>query len=136
MTPQVGGRLQLFLKQWKSLTSDSFVLECVQGYRIPFARTIVQFSEPIVKFNSQQEQNDCEDAINKLLSKGDIRSCNPCPNQFLSSFFVVPKSDGSNRFILNLKKLNSFIDIQHFKLENIRTAMNLISKNCFLAVLD
>lgn len=37
---------------------------------------------------------------------------------------------------MNLKKLNSFIDTEHFKLEDIRTACKLISKNCFMTSID
>lgn len=37
---------------------------------------------------------------------------------------------------MNLKKLNSFIDTEHFKLEDIRTACKLISKNCFMSSID
>lgn len=40
------------------------------------------------------------------------------------------------RLILNLKKLNKFIDTSHFKLEDLRTAVKLISEDCFLATLD
>ena len=75
-------------------------------------------------------------AIEDLLTKGAIRKCNFTPGQFLSSYFLVPKSDGSMRFILNLKKLNSFIDTEHFKLEDVRTASKLITKGCFMIVLD
>ena len=38
--------------------------------------------------------------------------------------------------ILILKKLNEFIETEHFKLEDIRTAKNLLQKDCFLASLD
>lgn len=37
---------------------------------------------------------------------------------------------------LNLKKLNSFIDTEHFKLEDTRTACKLMSKDCFMASID
>lgn len=41
--------------------------------------------------------------IEKLLQKGAIESCLPVQGQFLSSFFLVDKPDGSKRFIINLK---------------------------------
>ena len=44
LNSQVGGRLKFFFKQWKKLTSDSFALECVQGYKIPFSRPVKQLS--------------------------------------------------------------------------------------------
>lgn len=67
---------------------------------------------------------------------GAISKCKPCEGQFLSSFFVIPKSNGKLRFILNLKNLNKFIDTQHFKLEDLRTTVKLLSKDCFMGTLD
>ena len=81
-----------------------------------------------MKFNSHKEFYDCKKAIENLLLKGAIKKCKPCPGQFLSSYFLIPKSDGTNRVILNLKELNTFIDTEHFKMEDIRTATYLISK--------
>lgn len=40
------------------------------------------------------------------------------------------------RFILNLKELNKFMSTQHFKLEDLRTALKLMTKDCFMASLD
>ena len=133
---QVGGRLAMFYEQWQKITSDPFVLQSVQGYKIPFTRTVTQISKPKVKFASLKEQNDCEEAINQLLKKGAIEKCNPCSGQFISSYFLTPKSDGSKRFILNLKKLNEFIKVEHFKMEDIRTASKLVSKNSYMIVFD
>ncbi|EFN74375.1 hypothetical protein EAG_00138, partial [Camponotus floridanus] len=55
--------------------------------------------------------------IKNLLLKNSIEECEPCEGQFLSPIFLVPKLDGAYRFILNLKKLNKFIDAPHFKME-------------------
>lgn len=75
-------------------------------------------------------------AISQLLSSGAIIKCNDIPGQFLSKIFLTPKSDGTFRFILNLKELNKFIDPYHFKMEDIRTATKLLSKNDFMASID
>lgn len=61
------------------------------------------------------------------------------PQRILSScllIFFVPKSDGTFRFVLNLKNPNEFISTKHFKLEDDRIAEKLISKNDFLVKLD
>ena len=49
---------------------------------------------------------------------------------------MTPKPDGSSRLILNLKNLNEFIEVFHFKLEDSRTAQNLMHPGCFLVTLD
>lgn len=49
---------------------------------------------------------------------------------------MVPKPNGKKRFILNLKKLNKFISTSHFKLEDLRTAIKLVTKDCSMATID
>lgn len=74
--------------------------------------------------------------VSNLLSLGAVSPCSPCPGQFVSRIFLVPKPDGGKRFILNLKPLNKFIETNHFKMEDIRTAVKLLSPNCFMAKID
>ncbi|XP_048486562.1 uncharacterized protein LOC119691092 isoform X1 [Plutella xylostella] len=75
-------------------------------------------------------------AIDNLLKLGAITQCNPKKNQYLSSIFLVEKSNGGNRFILNLKSLNKFIEKTHFKMEDFRSASKLIPQNGYLATID
>lgn len=76
------------------------------------------------------------DTIQNLESIGAISECQPCSGQYISRVFMIPKPNGKMRFILNLKGLNKFISTKHFKLEDIRTALKLISKECYIATLD
>lgn len=54
----------------------------------------------------------------------------------MSSVFLVPKPNGQKRFILNLKPLNKFVYTSHFKLEDYRTSLKLISRDCYMASVD
>lgn len=74
--------------------------------------------------------------IDKLLHLGAIQRCSTVKGQFLSSIFLHPKSDGSWRFILNLKKFNKFAFSTHFKLEDLRTTTKLMTPGCFMATID
>lgn len=56
--------------------------------------------------------------------------------QFLSSYFLAKKPDGNNRFILNLKNLNAFVDTEHFKLEDLKAACRLLEPNMFMGTID
>lgn len=49
---------------------------------------------------------------------------------------MVPKKDGSFRLILNLRQLNEFIDSLHFKMEDYRSVVNLMTKDCFFVSID
>lgn len=74
-----------------------------------------------------------QQAIEDLLRLGAI---NPWECQFLSSNFLVDKSNGGKKFVLNLKELNSFIRTDQFKLEDIRSASKLISRGSYMTTLD
>lgn len=97
-----------------------------------------QISEPIEKQFSESEHKqliECT-SINHLLDISAISKVESCSGQFVSPIFVVPKQDGSGRFIINLKKLNEFIVYQHFKMEDYRTVLSLLSADSFMAKID
>lgn len=75
-------------------------------------------------------------AIKNLLDIGAIRRCTFMRGQFLSSYFLISKSDGTYRFILNLKALNRFVRTTHFKMEDYRSACNLLFPFAFMAKID
>ena len=71
-----------------------------------------------------------------MLSKSIIEPANPCSGEILSSIFTRPKKDGTYRIIFNLKSFNKCIPYQHLKMDTLKTVLNLIEKDCFLASLD
>lgn len=87
-------------------------------------------------FLNRKDRPLMQNAINDLLSKSAITKVEPCVGQFLLTYFLVPKPNGKQRFVLNLKKLNSFIAINHLKMEDIRTAVKLMSDYGFMASLN
>jgi hypothetical protein len=72
----------------------------------------------------------------KPLKKKVVVPCVTTPIEFVSPIFIMPKKDGDVRLILNLKKLNESVENFHFKMENIHTALKLITKDCWMASLD
>lgn len=70
------------------------------------------------------------------MEKGAIQRCDFLKDQWVLPYFLVQKPDGTYRFILNLKQLNKFVYKQHFKLENLNTAVELIFPNYYLASVD
>lgn len=113
------------------------MLNHLKGYSIPFHSKPYQNNIPgLFSPNSSKEKVDMNVVLKKLANMGAISLCKPCPNQFISKIFLVPKPDGTNRFILNLKQLNKFITAPHFKMEDYRTAASLIKQGDFLAKID
>ena len=72
----------------------------------------------------------------KLLEKGVIKEATHSTNEYISTVFTRPKKDGSHRLILNIKNLNQFVTYQHFKIESLQSAVQLIQKDYWMAVLD
>lgn len=118
------------------MTSDKKILSWVNGYKIPFKIPPYQ-NVPFIEPNySSKEREIISNKITELIVKGAVVECTTVKGQFLSPVFVLPKPDGSYRMILNLKKLNEFVDSEHFKLENFKTVLNLMEKDCFMTSLD
>lgn len=112
------------------------VLSCIKGYKIPFTNPVTQPNIPATRVYSDTEKYHFHEAITNLLSIGAISKCEYTKGQFLSSVFLVPKPNGKFRFILNLKNLNKFITTDHFKIEDLRTVLKLITKNCYMSKID
>lgn len=118
------------------MTSNTFILRLIKnGFSIPFCQPVYQSVTPRNKFTSA-ENYDMSIAIEHLLGLGAISKCQPCHDQFISKIFLAPKSNGGQRFILNLKPLNLFIQKLHFKMEDYRTAAKLIPQQGFMATID
>lgn len=120
------------------ITIDMQVFSYIQSYKIAFKEPVVQTPALLPRnvYFSSSEKSEMSEAIKNLISIGAVSKCLHCEGQFISSYFLVPKPNGKARFVLNLKKLNKFIDTDHFKIEDLRTALKLISKNCFMSTLD
>lgn len=74
--------------------------------------------------------------IDKFLETGVIEKTKHSEGEYISNIFVRPKKDGSYRLILNLKHLNQFVEYHHFKMENLKSAITLMSPNCYMATID
>ena len=111
-------------------------MDTVQGYRIPF----VQEPPPtcLPQFALSQEQNQAiTQEIESLLKKGAIQDTrSPEEVGFVSNVFLVPKSEGKWRLILNLKALNQFVIYEHFKMEDIRCVKDLLNRGDYMCKLD
>lgn len=111
-------------------------MNCIKGVKIEFCEKVYQCKTPKVTFNSHKEFTRMKNAIEDFVVKGAVERCEPEEGQFLSPYFIIPKSDGTDRFILNLCNLNNFVKHQHFKMKDMRSAVKLIFPNYFMATLD
>ncbi|XP_077125366.1 uncharacterized protein LOC143782126 [Ranitomeya variabilis] len=134
----VGGRLKFFTTQWEKITSSSWVLNIVRdGIKLKFSR-VPHESYIITTLSSPIQQQALELEIQTLISKRVLVQV-PVGQEgrgFYSPLFLISKPDGSFRTIINLKKLNSFIENYTFKMESIRSTIKLLFPNCMMGGID
>lgn len=130
------GRTALFYANWAKLTGDPFVLQAIAGVKLEFLEEPVMTVPPQDFKMSNEEIALVEQEIEKMMRKGAIVEVQPCKGQFVSNIFLRPKNNGTMRPIINLKKLNAFVDTPHFKMEHLLTFLPFIRPNMFLTSLD
>ena len=74
--------------------------------------------------------------VKELLGKGAITEVQNPQGRFYSNIYLVPKKDGGQRPVINLKALNSFVHTEHFKMEGIHTLRDLVNLEDWLAKVD
>ena len=130
------GNLANFLSKWKSITTDTEIIDMVTGTTIEFESTPVQSRPSAPKNFSDTEVLVIENEITKLLGKGVIVGAERESGDYLSPIFLRDKKDGSHRLILNLKGLNKNITYHHFKMDTLCSVVSLMRPNCFMATID
>lgn len=131
------GSLANHIDEWIKLTKDLEVIDAISGYHLPFkCQPPIQSVAPKVRQFSVAEKNQIVTCINHMLDIEAIHKVDHCDGQFLSPIFVVPKPDGSGRFIINLKVLNNYMETPHFKMEDHRMVKQIIFPDCYMAKID
>jgi ribonuclease HI len=133
----VGARLNEFQHFWVQNVSDQWAVDVVsQGYYIPFlARPpltlkIKKTILPLVQHPVLLEE------IEHMLLKHAIQEVDPQTPGFYSTFFLVPKKDGGQRPVLNLKGLNKYVPNKTFKMQTLQVVQQQLQKGDWLASLD
>ncbi|XP_065185818.1 uncharacterized protein LOC135816551 [Sycon ciliatum] len=83
------------------------------------------------------EQTGLDEQFQKMLSLRAIERAPQEPGmEYLSQHFVIPKSDGRWRAVFNLKALNQHVWTEHFKMESLHHAADLLQQGYFMCKLD
>ena len=130
MTLFQGENLKNFTSSWCTFTTDSEVLNTASGlpleFEVPLTNT--HSAATLQDHFSPQEDKLIAHELERLLSNNIIKKSQHQLGEFISPIFLTPKSDGSFRLILNLKRLNKHIPCVHFKMSTICSVLNLITK--------
>ena len=134
--PCMAGRLKNYVHKWYTITSDQWILDALRGVTIEFIVKPTQLFVPNqYKFNPL-EIKIIDEQIACFLERGIIEKATHSNGEYISNIFIRPKKDGSYRLILNLQQLNESVEYHHFKMENLRNAITLMTPNCFMASID
>ena len=122
----VGGRTSQFIPNWHKLTQDQWVLITVQGYHLRLAQWPDQ--QLYTKEAGDNQQLVSEVEVQKLVEKGTAQQVQLSQVHLVSPVFVVPKSGGGWRPIIDLRLLNSFLEPPHFKMEGLYMLMEVLKQ--------
>ena len=126
----LGGRLKFFKAEWAEASRwQRNVIS--RGLRWRFARpppALGTFSLP------EKHSEGAEKLLQKFLSQKVIKQCNS--PKFLSRVFTVPKANGKERLILDLSRLNQFLEPPKFFLPNLRTLKGVLQRGSLLGKID
>ena len=132
---QAGG-LKHHVDSWQSMTSDPWILNAVQGCDIELDRIPYQSSVPPPLNFTEAECNYMDREVETLLKKGVVKESRKENGDYFSNVFLRPKKDGSYRIILNLKHFNTWVTYRHFKMDSLKSAISLMTPNCYMASID
>ena len=130
------GRLAHCTRVWASITSDPWVLSAVKGYALELDHQPHQVHAPYQRALSSEAERTLDLEVGKLLDKKAVVRVEPSPGQFVSSVFTVPKKDGSQRLVVNLKPLNRAVSKQRFKMEGAHMLKDLVRKGDWMTSID
>ena len=99
-----------------------------EGYRIPFLWPPSLSAEPILMPSyapTSIKRAALEEVTLALIAKGAVELA-PLPSPgFYSRLFVVWKTSGSWRPVIDLSLLNRFVDVSHFRMETIQSVLSV-----------
>ena len=133
--PQVGGRLKNFVDRWSMLTKNPWVLQSVQGHYLEFKLTPPTVPPSRGVSLSANQRDILNQEVHDLIQKRAIEEVDS-KGGFYSPLFVVPKKDGGWRPIINLKRLNAYLKVSHFKMESIMSLRDTIYKGDHMMKID
>ena len=108
----------------------------MSGYKIDFVQEPHQASIPKEIPFSADKWNIVNDEVLELLKKGAIVETFQEEGEFLSNIFIVPKPNGKQRPVINLKHLNQFVQYNHFKQETFSVVLDSVQRNDFFTKIN
>ena len=124
---------------WESWGADAWVIQVLRyGYRVPF-RSRPPLS-PVPLFLPSYSPNSSRglalsDAVSALVEKEAIEIAPPSPG-FYSRLFVTPKVTGGWRPVIDLSRLNGWVELSSFHMETAQSVLQSLRLGDWMVTLD
>ena len=124
---------------WQLWGADAWVVQVLHfGYQVPF-RFLPPLSHvplPLPSYSPSSIRGLALTAeVSDLLAKEAIELAPPSPG-FYSRLFVTSKVTGGWRPVVDLSRLNGFVDVSHFHMETTQTVLQSLREGDCLVSLD
>uniref|UniRef100_A0A0N5BR41 Reverse transcriptase domain-containing protein n=1 Tax=Strongyloides papillosus TaxID=174720 RepID=A0A0N5BR41_STREA len=130
-------KIQNFYKNWAEITSDPYILSIIkEGVQLGFITSPTAQTSPITYSLRDEDKIALDKLIVSLRERQIIEEVEQSSLKWCNPIFNVPRKNGLPRLIVDLSPLNSFLNIEHFKLEDISSAIDLVFKGCFFISID
>jgi hypothetical protein len=131
----VKGSLKSKCLWWNNNVSNNYVLNIINnGYEIPL--TSIPPRSVITNNKSARDHPKFVAAeIQKLLDSGIVNKCTSVPH-IVNPLTVAENTVGKLRLVLDLRTVNPLVYMPKYKFEDIRSASNYFSKNCYMVNFD
>ena len=135
-----GGCLSLHWQAWRDRGAEPWVVEVLRvGYCLPFLSTPPLSSAPLPMPSyspTSIKGAALEEVTLALVAKGAVELA-PLPSPgFYSRLFVVWKTSGSWRPVIDLSHLNRFVDVSPFQMETIQSVLLSVRQGDWMASID
>ena len=138
--PLSGGCLSLHCQAWRDRGAEPWVVEVLRvGYCLPFLNTPPLSDVPIPMPSSSPTSIKgaaLEEVTLGFIAKGAVE-LHPLPSpDFYSRLFVVWKTSGSWRPVIDLSHLIRFVDVSPFQMEPIQSVLLSVCQGDWMASID
>ena len=118
----VGGKLTFYQSKWSELLPQfpEIIRKVSQGILIAFSNDAPSLLRHPLELRCNNKTSDLLQALKMLLESRAIEEVSdPSSPGYYSHLFLVPKPGGSFRPIIDLKKLNLYLEVPSFKMETL-----------------
>lgn len=118
------------------MKAPRFILQIIKGYRIPF-RLKPPLVTPHLRSDRRRtlESDEMTSIIRQMKQQGVLQVTALAPS-FLSPLFLIPKSDGTQRPIFNLRMLNQYVLTDRFRLINMYRVPDFLQTKDWMCKVD